>query len=101
MTRRTLWLRLAGLALAVAGLVFVFVAPISTISVKVDLPPGVDPASADKTIAGTTDLMTHIVIPVVDAALILAVLGFGLFFARRILRRHKAEEAETEELDVD
>ena len=103
MTRRQVGvrLRLGGLAVVVAGLIFLFVAPMGTISVKVDLPPGVDPVSADTTVNATTNWISHVAVPIVDAGLILTVLGFGAFFARRILRKHREDEAEDEQRDAD
>ncbi len=76
--------KLVVLALATALLIFVLVAPVFTIHVKLDLPPGVSPPPASQVQEVGKD------VAVVGEVIVVAViLGAAGWIARRIVRHHR------------
>jgi hypothetical protein len=82
-----MWWRLAVLGTATLGLLVLLFAPIGTVTIKLDLPPGVPgPSNAEMqavsgSVVGATDAVSYFV----AGLIICAAVGLGL----RIVRRYR------------
>jgi hypothetical protein len=77
-----MWWKLGALGVVTAFVLFVLLAPMMTVTIRVDLPPG--PARAS---AGQIQTDAGLTLWVVEAALVAVVLAISTFIGWRIVRR--------------
>jgi hypothetical protein len=78
------WWKLAGLAVVTTALIVLLTVPTTTVTVKLDYPPGTTPPSpgAEAQVSAAVTWMSAAIM----ATMILAVIGLLVWLVRRILR---------------
>jgi hypothetical protein len=89
-----MWWRLGILGAVTAALPFSIFAPISTMTVKIDLPPTIHPASSEeaRSLASSAvwaQIFALNVIWISGTAVVIVILGVAGWIAWRIVRRHR------------
>ena len=81
-----MWWRLGVLAAVTGALVFFVIAPIFTVSIHVDLPPGIPPPAPA---SDETETFVRAMIWVTEGVFVAVILAVAGWIAWRIVRRHR------------
>jgi hypothetical protein len=101
-----MWWRLGILGAVTAALLFFVFAPITTVSVKVDLPPTIHPASAEQAQASASNevwaqLFALNAVWIAETAVVIVILGIAGWIAWRIVRRHRNSNRSIPPTEID